>query len=216
MDTLGLIAAFRTDVDDNVAPFLWSSETVAEYADDAQKMFCRLTNGIADASSQLCEIDISAGEAFAPTDKRILKIRSIVRGSDGRSINVFNIEDAADAGLRLDGRFGPVHAVVIGMEDHKLRWVNVPAVDDVARLVVYRLPMRAITTTKAPLEIDEQHHRALLLWMKHLAYGRQDSDTYDSAKSGEAEVRFRTYCKAAKAEQDRAKYKVRITAYGGV
>lgn len=216
MDTLALIREFRTDVDDNVAPFLWSDELVASYADDAQKMFCRLTNGIADATSQMCEVEISAGEAFATTDKRILKIRSITRGSDGRDIRLVNVENLAETGLRLDDRPGSVVAAVSGMEDHKLRWVSVPAADDVARLVVYRLPLRAVTTIKAPLEIDEQHHRALLLWMKHLAYAKQDTDTADAIKSGEAEMRFRSYCKAAKAEQDRARHKIRITAYGGI
>lgn len=216
MDSLALIKAFRTDVDDNVGPFLWSDETVAEYADDAQKMFCRLTNGIADASSQMCEVDISAGDAFSAIDRRILKIRSIARGSDGRTIGMANVENLASIGLRLTAVAGPVHTAVTGMEDHKVRWINVPAVDDVARLTVYRLPLRAITTAKAPLEIDEQHHRALLLWMKHLAYAKQDTDTYDAQKSGEAEARFRAYCMQAKAEQDRAKHKVRIVAYGGI
>lgn len=214
MDSLALIKEFRLDVDDNVAPFLWSDELVASYADDAQKMFCRLTNGIADATSQMCEVDISAGEAFAPIDKRILKIRSIARGSDGRAITLANIENLD--GLRITDQTGPVLYAITGMEDNKVRWAHVPAVDDVARLVVFRLPLRTVTTTKAPLEIDEQHHRALLLWMKHLAYAKQDTDTADASKSAEAEMRFRAYCQFAKGEQDRAKHKIRVTAYGGI
>lgn len=216
MDSLGLISAFRLDVDDNVAPYLWSDELIAAYADEAQKKFCRLTNGIADSSSDLCSVDIEAGEPTADIDKRILKIRRVQRDSDGRRLDVYNLEDLDERGIRLTSIQGPVRAVVLGMEEHSVRWLDVPLANDTATLSVYRLPLRTITTTKTPLEIDEQHHRSLLLWMKHLAYARQDTDTHNEQLSQRYEADFRAYCREAKAEQDRARSKVRVVAYGGI
>jgi hypothetical protein len=216
MDSLGLIAAFRTDVDDNAVPQLWSDASVAEYADDAQKMFCRLTNGISDSTSDLCSIDIEIGEPFADLDKRILKVRRMQRASDSRPIILVNFEDLDSCGLRLDATRGTVGNAVLGMDENKVRWSRVPAVADVAQLTVYRMPLRAITVAKTQLEIAEQHHRALLLWMKYLAYSRQDSDVYDPRAAAANEQKFRAYCMDAKFEQDRARSKVRVVRYGGI
>lgn len=216
MDSLGLLAAFRDDVDDNAVPRLWSDATIAAYADDAQKMFCRLTNGISDSTSDLCSIDIEVGEAWADLDKRILKVRRAQRTSDARPVTVLNVEDLDSAGVRLDATQGPVDAVILGMDENKVRWHKVPAKADVLTLTVYRLPLRTISVTKAPLEIAEQHHLHLLLWMKSLAYNKQDSDVYDPRAAEKNEAKFRAYCAAVKAEQDRARSKVRIVQYGGV
>lgn len=216
MDSYGLRDAFRADTDDNVAPFLWSDDLIAAYANDAQKMFCRLTNGIADSTSEVCSIDIAAGEPTADLDKRILHIRRIQRDSDGHKLDIYNIEDLDQRGIRLTSTPGPVRAAVLGMDEHSLRWLDVPLVDDTASLMVYRLPLRSITTIRTSLEIDEQHHIALLLWMKHLAYARQDADTFNLRLAQQYDSEFRAYCKQAKAEQDRARAKVRVTAYGGI
>lgn len=216
MDSFGLRDAFRADVDDSVAPFLWSDDLIAAYADDAQKKFCRLTSGIADSTSEVCSIDMEIGEPFADLDKRILEIRRIQRDSDGRPLDIWNLEDLDAKGVRLSSIPGPVRAVVLGLEEHKLRWLDVPLFDGTASLSVYRLPLRTITTTRTALEIDEQHHRALLLWMKHLAYGRQDADTYNLNLSERYEADFIRYCAGAKTEQERARKKIRVVAYGGI
>jgi hypothetical protein len=216
MDSYGLRDAFRADVDDSVAPFLWSDDLIALYADDAQKKFCRLTNGIADSSSDLCSVDIEAGEPIAAIDKRILRIRRAQRDSDGAKLDIWNLEDLDSRGIRLTNVQGPVRAVVLGMDEHTVRWLDVPQLNDTATLSVYRLPLRDITTTKSQLEIDSQHHFALLMWMKHLAYARQDTDTHNEQLSQRFEAEFRAYCKEAKAEQDRARGKIRVVAYGGI
>ena len=214
MDSLGLRDEFRLDVDDNVAAFLWSDELIASYADEAQKMFCRLTNGISDSTSHVCSVSIEAGEPFATLDKSILRIRRMQRASDARPITVMNVEDMDSLGLRLTSQIGQVDYAITGMDEYKVRWMQVPAADDEAQLTVFRLPLRTITTAKTPLEIAEQHHRSLLLWMKHLAYSRQDSDTYDARAADKNEGAFRAYCAHAKAEQDRARSKVRVVRYG--
>lgn len=214
MDSLGLTGEFRLDVDDNVAPYLWSDALIASYADEAQKMFCRLTNGISDSTSPLCTINIEAGEPFADLDKRILKVRRMQRASDARPITVANVEDMDSLGIRLTDQTGPVDYAITGMDENKIRWLRVPAADDEAQLTVFRLPLRTITTAKTPLEIGEQHHRSLLMWMKYLAYKRQDTDTYDARASDKNEAAFRAYCAQAKAEQDRARSKVRVVRYG--
>jgi hypothetical protein len=217
MNSYRLRDLFRLDVDDTVAPNLWSDDEVATYADEAQKMFCRLTGGIGDATSSLCSVDISAGEPFTPFDPRILKIRRIQRDSDATPIQMLNFEDLDSAKIKLDNTTGFVTKVVIGIEPFQLRWMKVPLANDTASLIVYRLPLRTITSAvNSLLEIPDQHQRPLLLWMESLAYAKQDSDTFDKTKAADKEAKFRAYCAAAFAEGERLRHKPRFTMYGGI
>jgi hypothetical protein len=78
------------------------------------------------------------------------------------------------------------------------------------------LTCRITTAGDQALEIDEQHHNALLLWMKHLAYDKQDSETLDKGMAAEYEARFRMYCAAALKEQERARRNSGTVIYGGL
>lgn len=217
MNTQELASLFRADVDDLAQPYLWSVEEVVGYMDDAQKMFCRLTGGIRDATSGMCSLDMSAGDTFVETDPRILRIARIQRDSDGVELDIINLSDLADRDIRLDATTGHVTAVVIGIGAHTLRWVRIPTQADTASLVVERLPMLTLSATRTTnLEIDPQHHRHLMLWMASLAYAKQDADTRDEQKAAHKEAQFRTYCAEAKAEKFRSQHKARSVRYGGI
>ena len=61
MDSTTLHDLFRSEVRDEATPYLWSDVEVYSFIDDAQKMFCRLQGGIADASSAITHINVVAG-----------------------------------------------------------------------------------------------------------------------------------------------------------
>lgn len=224
---------FRSDVRDEAEPPLWSDPEIYAYMDDAQKMFCRLTGGLADSSTpEICNIRVTAGRLFAPYDKRILKLRDLRRESDGRNVTILNFEDLARTGTVSDdyGQFhgvgdgakfsstvGPVDSVVVGMDANKLRITNVPQADDVLQAIVYRLPLNAITgAADEEFEIDDQHVINLLDWMKYRAHKKQDAETYDRGRSAEFEQVFLAYCDQCKAERERREHKYRTVAYGGI
>lgn len=218
MDSSALLSLFRADVRDEATPYLWSDAEIFAYIDDAQKMFCRAQGGIADATSAVTQIAVTAGAAFVSISPLILKLRSVRRLTDGRDVEILNFEDLqADRsyGYRLDDLPGPIHAVVVGMETNKLRLVRIPDVNQTLALVVYRMPAAAITAAGQALEIDEQHHRHLLGWMKHLAHRKQDAETYDRGRSEDFRNEFLAYCNQAKAERERREHKYRTVAYGG-
>lgn len=84
-------------------------------------------------------------------------------------------------------------------------------------LSVYRLPLVTITDDgDQVLEIDAQHHTALLHWMKARAYDKQDAETFDRRKSEEFRDRFTTYCAKAQQDQQRARRVHGSVAYGGI
>lgn len=225
MNSTDLHNAFREDVRDTQSPYLWTPSEAYRYANDAQNMFCRLQGGIADASSSLAQIAASAGEAFGTLSSKLLKIRYAARASDSYEVEILNFEDlqrvstADDYGYfsrtSLDNTQGQIRSMIVGMETNKVRFVPIPDAAETIDLIVYRMPLEDITGAGIDLEIDEQHHEHLLLWMKHRAYSKQDAETFDKGKAAEFEMRFREYCRQAREEREKREHKHRAVVYGG-
>ncbi len=213
---------------DITAPYLWSSSDVFSYMNDAYRMFVRLTGGIPDFTSPATEVSIIAGEAVGVLDPSILKINKAQRASDGGEIEIINYTDLGkmapvtnDYGqpqtLTMDSQPGIVRYGIIGMQRNTVRWVKVPLVDDMANLIIYRLPFGRITDGGQDLtDVDEDHHLSLLDWMKYRAYGKQDADAFDARKSEDYKATFEAYCAFVRSEIERYKSKVRVVGYGGI
>ncbi len=221
---------FRSDMVDMAEPYLWSDTDVIRYMNDAYRMFVRLTGGIADFTSDLSRVAISAGEATSPMDARILRVMEAYRLSDEAKIEVINqtnmtFSQSTDYGrtrpLFLDSTPGPVRYMIIGAQRNVAKWVQVPLVDDTAQLFVYRLPEVSLDPADPDMdfafdEVGEEHHMHLCLWMQHLAYRKADADTFDRGRSDEYKALFESYCGLATAEWERYKHKNRETVYGGL
>lgn len=226
MNSGNLYDVFRSDIVDEALPYLWSEEDVYRYMDAAYRMFVRLTGGISDFTSDATVVDVVAGEAVADLHPSILRIMSANKLSDERDLTIINMVD--EATTQSDDYFqllrsirstqtGAVRKMVIGAEQDKARWVSVPEVDDTVNLHIYRLPLTHITDDSHLMgDIKEDHHTYLLDWMKHLAYKKQDAETFDKSKSDESEATFVKYCAQAKAEWERYKHKTRVVQYGGL
>lgn len=65
-------------------------------------------------------------------------------------------------------------------------------------------------------EIDEHHHRALLIRVKHKAYGKKDSETFDGVKADQYFQEFKDDCMDAKRAQGRLRRHVAVVRYGGL
>ena len=219
MDAAEVVDQFRSDVNDVAEPKLWPDEEVFRYLDDAQKMFCRLGGGLGDATTPaITALPVTIGNDTLKLHPSILKFRDAYTVSDGQPIEIINYKDFRRLGLRWDGSTGPVRYVVIGMQPHHARLYPNPTVTDTIQTMVDRLPLESISVddTSAELEIDEQHHPHLTLWMRHRAYAKQDSETYDKQKSADFEAQFRAYCALAFEEKNRAMHKTRVVEYGGL
>ena len=208
---------FRQDVVDVELPVLWSDQEIYAYIDDAQKMFCRLTGGLGDGSTvAITQLPIAPAGEWVTLSPLILKIRSAYRVSNGCPLEVINYEDMSLLGVRFDGKSGPALRIVLGIEPGKVRLHPKPNDTDTIQLIVDRLPLIDINDDDQVIEVAKQHQIHLLMWAKHLAYEKQDAETFDKKKAADFEMQFRSYCVAAVAEKDRAKHKTRIVAYGGI
>ena len=218
MNSTEALEALREDLNDEAAPYLWSDAFIFRALDQAQKNFCRWTDGIEDSTTlAITRVTLTAGTDWVPLDTRILKVREVADPDTGRPYKVYNMEDAARMGVLFNGRVGPVTTLVTGLQKHFLRAWPLPADDTDFDLRVFRLPLAPITDVgDQEFEIDEQHHEGLLLWAKARAYGKEDVETFNKSKRDEFELRFRNYCAEAKREQGRLRREVGTVAYGGL
>jgi len=227
MESQDLLCVFREDVADEAVPYLWSNAEIYRYMNDAYFMFVRLTGGIPDGSSSVTTLLAAAATATTPIDKSILRIRTARNVTDNNCpIRVINIQDvdsmtSDDYGVVRYGADatlpGPVRYLISGEEEGYVRWAQLPVVDTTIHIVVERLPRFTITRDRQRLDgVREEHHYHLLKWMRHLAYRKQDADTFDLAKSDQERDDFVAYCALATKEKGIRKHKVRVVAYGGL
>lgn len=216
MTNAELLAYYRLQLDDTVVPYLWSDTECYQHLADAQNMFCRLTDGISDATTAaIVDITVAINAEWLALDPRILKIRGATRTSDGRPLEIINYEDLAGRGIRFDGRTGLLSTLITGMEENKLRVTPKASAADAIKLLVFRLPLLDITSSGSP-EIGAQHHQHLVTWAQSRALLKQDAETFDRSKSEDLEKAFRRYCASAMIEQQTKRHKIRTVVYGGV
>jgi len=228
MNSTDLFSAFRSDMRDEVAPYFWSDSDLARYANAAQIQFCKLEGGIADSTSAATQVAVTAGEAFSDLHPSILKVRHARRQSDGAEVTLLNLEDIQGGHLQNDDygimnltsptsliATGELRGMVLGMERNKARWVYIPVADETVLLTIDRRPLEAITGKGIDLEIDEDHHEYLLLWMKHLAHLKSDAETYNRVISDNARAQFEAYCAQARRDRELRNHKFRTISYGG-
>lgn len=212
MDATELRSLFRAEMSDAVEPYLISDDQIYRYLDDAQKQFCRWTEGIEDSRS--FTLSITPTVQWYDADKSILKLRRAVNAETGNPVTVANPEKLEDMGIRFDGRTGPIKALIAGLSKNELRAWPVPSTAVAITLEVFRLPKTI--ECGDDLEVDEQHHINLLMWAKYRAYGNEDSEVFNSRKSADFESRFRAYCAEARIEQERARRVTGSVVYGGI
>lgn len=228
METADLVELFRKQVSDEAEPHLWDDDEVFQYLVDAQDTYVRLTGGIRDGSTRaLTDVRVVANKAFSDHSPYILRIRSARLLDAERDLKIINEADVglqrfSDYGLAHslsaldDEDTGDVRAMILGVTKGKIRWLKVPTESDTCRMHVMRLPYPRIEDEGDCLEIDEQHHIHLLKWMKHLAYSKEDAETYDRDLADKNEVAFKQYCRDAKTEEEGQRFKPRVVHYGGL
>ena len=201
-----LLAVFRDEVSDTKAPYLWSDALFYTYLDDAQKQFCRLTFGIEDART--FTLALTPGSEWYDLNPRILEILGAYDQATGRPIKVLTRMQTVARNVQFDGKQGPLQALFKGMQKNALRAYPVTATAQTLTLETRRLP--ATLTSAGTLEVDEEHHLNLLMWVRSRAYAKQDTETYDPVKAATHKAAFETYCKDSKIEQGRLNRNVAV------
>lgn len=213
MNSTALLNLFRAEVRDVTVPPLWSDVEIYGFMDEAQKKFCRLTDGIPDAVSAITSIAVAQGDTFVPYNKAIKSIRRAYRESDKAKVAVINDEELEGDESILTETAGLTRLLVLGMDASNLRIIPEASTADTIKLSVFRLPLVDLDGADVDLEIAEIHHRALLMWMKSLAYSKMDAETFDKVKAADFENQFKTYCVTANSEEKNKNHRARCVKF---
>lgn len=224
-----LITQARERLDDKVEPYLWSDTELYLFLDLAQKRFVKKTDML--RTGTICTtitVPIAEDYEFVTFDDSILRIRSASLESDSRTIRVINANEVEEYGIETDygvsltgawrTRTGTPEYLVCDIDEGKGRVIPIPTADDTLQLVVDRLPIKDITVGGDPdaLEIrDDDHRFGLIDWVAHLAYKKDDVETFDPDKSEKARMSFEAMCMEAKYEIRRRRRAVGNVRYGG-
>lgn len=212
MNAAELLALARQELFDTVQPYLWSDDLLYTYIDDAQKQFCRYTEGVEDARS--FSLKIKPDLVWYDLDPLILKVRSAHDQLTGRELPIWTTEYMSTNRIWFDGSRGPMKALVSGLEKGVLRTFPVPSEASTVELRVFRLPYDV--GVGGEFEIDPQHIINLLFWVKYRAYNVQDAEAADEKKALSNRTDFEAYCAKARVEQGRLRRPVATVAYGGI
>jgi len=189
-----LIAQFRLDTDDLVAPYLSSDAAVTSWLNEAEQEACVRASLIHDVSTTaVCSIAVTA-----PTSTYLLhtSILDITRAAFTPTDSTTEYEVYLTTREEMD-RVRPGWRKVTDMptraihKDTSLQLACIPSSNGTISLEFHRFPLVNIETkTPKTPEIGSVHHRHLLQWALFKCYSRPDSEVFDPNRAARAEQEF--------------------------
>lgn len=205
-----LLELFRLETDDISEPYLWSDIEFFVYLNEAQEIFVRETGGLSDRRSSLTQISYKAGDQYKKYDARILRING-AQDATNRFIGIRNYDNlnniiTDDYGKQVlhvidDSLTGDIKFLITDVEAKEIQLYPIPTAVGILKLFIQRLPLREIEDEDSVLEVANQHHLALLNWVKYKAFMKQDVETFDGSKSAEFRAAFSEAVDLARVEK---------------
>jgi len=191
MELTELEQAFRDLTSDLVEPYLWSSDLVASYADQAEQEACsRRPLLTTSTDSTLCNITIVSGTSNYSRHQAILQVYSarLTIGTDIYNLFITNENEInfIDPDWFLLEAGTPEYLI---LTDTGFKLVPTPNANGTLNLSISHIPIYRISET-GELSISEAHQYNLLYWMLHLAYSKMDADTFNADLSALNAMKF--------------------------
>ena len=193
-----LIASFREDASDTVEPFLWETEHVTRWLNEAQdEAAIRGRLLLDDSTPAVTTIEVLEGKASYQLHPKVFEIAHLhwqqgAGSSRGRTVKLVSREwlDDMRPGWRGNARSNDAFAI---QNERALRLVPTPQEAGTLTLEAYRLPIKLLANDNDKPEIHEAHHAYLVHWALHRAFSKPDSDGFDSQRAATSERAFTDY-----------------------
>lgn len=191
-----MIRRFRVAARDTVEPFLFPTEDVTDWLNDAQDQACvrgRLLRE--DALPEMCRIVLEAGKHTYKLHQKLYEISHlrVLPQNGGRSRHLLiKTREWLDAEMP-DWRDSNRPAMFAIQDDISLRVVGKVDDGDVLALECYRLPLKPMEADNSKPEIHIAHHDHLIQWALHRAFSIPDAEMFDAQRAEKAEREFSSY-----------------------
>jgi len=171
--------------DDDESELLWSTPELTHFANEAIREVALRTKCIRDSNRNTVGLTsypiLAVDENNTITvDPRVLVIKRVWWNDTVLDADSEQFLDESSTSWRTDTTDEPKQ-LVCERTSRRLQLVGIPTVDGTIKLDVVRLPL-AIIETGIP-EIPQQYLADCLDWMCHLAYLKNDADTYDPKRA---------------------------------
>lgn len=191
MNLRELIKLFRSDVDDETQPFMWSNADAVEYANDAQNEAARRARLFVDSSTTaICRATITGGSPLVALDSRVLFVRK-ARIAGQVPLRRMNMQDMeAHDPFWQDAMPGRPVAFIPDSDTGFLRLHPTPDDSDILLMTVVRMPLADMVVDGDEPEVKLHYQRSLRFWMAYRAYAKQDAESNDPKKSADSLALF--------------------------
>lgn len=188
-----LLAQLRVDLDDRVAPYLWTDELLVQFINRALDEACMRAKFVRDADSESTRVNLIANRSTYDFDCKVLAIR---RASTDTcpALEITNAETLDYKCPNWEREKGSPKWIIFNLDQQWFRVSPTPTKPMVLNLSVWRRPCKlSIEQLERCPEIPEIHHYNLLDWAKHLAYSIHDAEAHDPEAATMAYRMFETH-----------------------
>jgi len=182
-----LIAAARAMLDDpdvggDERDLLWSDDELVRWINEAQQEAARRAYLLFDDTSSITQVQIdSSGNRF-PVNQRVIRVNGARLIGGIHPYLIPANEDELDIRDPQWGKRQGEPTRYVNRDKHILL-DRIPTGPGVIQLEAYILPSELALGVNETLDIDPQHHEALLYWVKYRAYDKDDTETKNAEKS---------------------------------
>jgi len=191
-----LIARYRLEAKDQVAPFFVSDDEVRGFLNEAQREACIRARLIHESSNtSMCNIGVSAGKGTYKHHRALYEIThcgfKLAGDAVRRPVSLVSTE-WLDANVRdwRDAAGTPLYAV---QKDRTLRLVPTPNEDGMLMLEGFRTQLDDLEDKDDEPEINDIHHLHLVQWVLYRVFSIPDADIFDGNRASVAEDAFTDY-----------------------
>jgi len=183
---------FRREMGDTVAPYLWGSAEVAEFATDAVMEAVRRGFQIVDSTTTaICNIAYTSATPVVSLDARVIAIRTALVSGQTVPLVRANVAwmEGALPGWRTTTATRPT-VYITDWGSGKIRLYPQPTASGTVLLTVAREPLLPLTLPTDVPELPARYHRSLVHWMKYRGYSKDDTEVSNAPQADRAERAF--------------------------
>jgi len=193
-DTGGTSVLWEDLAEDDVeaAQLRWSNEELTTYINEAVNRACRASFLIKKAETDF-DIAVTAGTAIYQLDTRIIRVKSVELASKGKPL--FPTEYEELMGIQnWRVRASTPEMYIIDESDKQITLYPIPVIDDTLHLIYYRLPLVSLDwgSNSNDVEMPEEYQIDMLDYAAHMAYLKDEANTFDPQRSEYYRQKFTT------------------------
>jgi hypothetical protein len=191
MTVAELESLFRNQLGDLLPDYFVSQALFIDYLNEAEEEAAFRKNLLFDKTSAFCTIPVSLTNSIYSLDSRIYVVcRADIVVTDTNWERLWPTDRIEMDRINRYWRIEHGTPRWFIQYDNTIELIPKPEKTYTLKLEVYRLPLRAMTTSSDVPEIQRNHHRSLVDWTLYRAFSSPDIDIQDMGRANDHLKKF--------------------------